>query len=43
MFYKTFTNGIKFFKKLCAYCCFGKIVNKYVILFSTSNFFHIKI
>lgn len=33
----------KFFKKLYADCWFGKILNKYVILFSTNNFFNIKI
>lgn len=40
MFSKTFTNvEIKFFKKQYADCWLGKNLNKYVILFSTSNFF----
>ena len=43
MFYKTFTNvEIKFFKKSCADCWFGKIHNKCAIFFGTNNLFHIK-
>lgn len=43
MFYKKFTNmKIKFFKKLYTSCWIEKVHNKYVILLSKNNFFHIK-
>lgn len=43
MFYKIFINvEIKFFKKFCVDCWFGKIYNKCVIFFGINNLFYIK-